>query len=79
MPEYSQKQLSDAFDLVKNKKDWKNPINAVIPEDKVVVAQAAISYFAYGMFTVSMVGKGKVRIMAPGYYAVEAMIENMFT
>lgn len=42
---YSHKELSAAFDLVKNPIHWKDPINALIPANKREVVCKAIKYF----------------------------------
>jgi hypothetical protein len=65
---YNRKQLHEAFDAVKDKKAWKMPIDAIIPNDKIDVTAAAIGFFAGGEAEVFKLKNGKVRIIAPGYY-----------
>ncbi len=67
---YARKQLHAAFDAVKDKKNWKMPIVATITEDKVDVTDAAISFFAGGGVETATLKNGKIRIVAPGYYAL---------
>lgn len=38
-------KLIDAFDLVKNRKDWKARIAAVVPAEKVKIVREAIVFF----------------------------------
>ena len=43
---YTFAALHDAFELVRDRKNWKNPINAVIYESNAAVVDAAIAFFA---------------------------------
>ncbi len=42
---FSETQLSDAFDLVKNREHWKGEISAIIFPVEVELVQAAISFY----------------------------------
>lgn len=65
---YNRKQLHEAFDAVKDKKNWKMPISAVIDAGKEDVTVCAISFFAGGNVDAFPLKNGKVRIISPGYY-----------
>ena len=66
---YTQQELDAAFKLVKSKRGWKYPINAVVPADKVGVCCAAINYFGCGQVKTRLSSTLKfTRITAPGYY-----------
>lgn len=65
---YSQKQLSVAFDKVKDQQHWKNPINALIdPGDRDIVYEAII-HFTGSIPSIVKSGK-QLRVRAHGYYA----------
>jgi hypothetical protein len=70
---YDMKQLQVAFNKVKDKRDWKNPIDALVdPSEDIAVISAAITYFGCGpsdYVTVIRKGKEKIRVRAAGYYA----------
>jgi hypothetical protein len=42
---WSEQELSDAFDLIKDKDDWKDPISATIPANKFEIAAAACVFY----------------------------------
>ena len=66
---YTQRQLHDAFDLVKNKSNWKLHINALVPNDvDRRLIEAACIYFAGSPPTFMREGK-RLRVTAAGYYA----------
>lgn len=66
---YTQQQLSDAFDLVKNRENWKLPINALVPSDADKrLIEAACIYFAGSPCEFIKQGK-RLRVVAAGYYA----------
>lgn len=71
MPVYTQEQLHAAFTKVENKVHWKNAINSVIDASEQDITNAAIVHFAYGNATFTSAGHGKLRVRAPGYYAME--------
>jgi hypothetical protein len=69
---YSEEQLHAAFDLVKDKENWKMPIDgAVIPEDQEDVVTAALIFFAGSpaQFEPIRERPGFLRVYAAGYYA----------
>lgn len=71
-PQFSQKQLSDAFDLVKDKSNWKMPINKVIEADDKTQRRIveAVQHFCGSMCEIYPTKKsGHVRVVAAGYYA----------
>lgn len=64
-------QLSRAFDKVRNPKDWKLPIKAIIDAKDQAVVEATIGYHVYGGATFRNLPGGKLEVRAPGYYAGE--------
>lgn len=67
---YTQDQLKNAFTMVENRDNWKHPIDAEIPEiDRHIVA-TAIEFFAGGKAKFTAAGEGRLRVKAPGYYAL---------
>lgn len=67
---YTQAELDAAFDLVKAKDHWKNPIDATIEadEDTRAAIHAAVAFFTGSETTVHPQPDGRVRFTAPGYY-----------
>lgn len=69
--EYTQGQLTEAFDRVKDPEYWKNPIDAVVTEDQKNVTVAAVVYFTATVPDVYPIDLGQVnkifRIKAIGY------------
>ncbi len=68
---YTQEQLHAAFTAVQNKDNWKYAINALIDPADEAVTGAAIMHFAYGNASFTPAANGKLRVRAPGYYAME--------
>lgn len=70
---YTQAQLKAAFDKVKNKRNWKNPIDALVdPSEDMRAINAAIVHFTGSPSDyVKVLRKGKemLRVRAAGYYA----------
>lgn len=66
--EYSREQLLQVFEQVCNKRNWKNPINKVVPldSDRDLIYEAIV-YFA-GCSPQFKVENDKLRIVAEGYY-----------
>lgn len=72
---YTQAQMEDAFEFVKPKNGWKNPIKAVVdsanPKIDINAILASIDYFCGGGgFSIPVEGSTKVKICAPGYYSI---------
>lgn len=67
----SQKRLGEVFDLVKNRENWKYPIDAVVPIGVATVAEieAAIDFYVGGDAFVTE-DRYNMLVTAPGYYAV---------
>jgi len=66
---FTKNELMDAFDLVRPKGHWKDPIDAIIPEDKQEVVDSAISFFTGGGADYCKVTQlGQIRVTAPGYF-----------
>jgi hypothetical protein len=65
---YTRTQLSSAFDLVKDPKDWKNKINAVVAPDADTdcITQAVI--FFTGSVPSIVKTKNGFNVRAAGYY-----------
>jgi hypothetical protein len=42
-------RLHEAFDAVKDKTNWKNPIKATIPDNQMAITEAAIAFFTGGL------------------------------
>lgn len=72
---YSTGTLSAAFDKVKSKTHWKNPVTAIIPVADFDVTSAAVSFYTGSELQWMREYKtgrnaGKVRVFADGYYRV---------
>lgn len=68
-----QEMLSNAFDLVKNPKGWKNPINTVVSKDADIdLIERAIMHFTGSMASITKVSKG-YKVVAAGYHNVIGM------
>lgn len=68
---YSRAELKAAFEKVRNTDNWKNPINAVIPQSDAEITRQAVIFFAgcSPKFTTARVDDGYLRVKAVGYYA----------
>lgn len=68
---YTQQELQDVFNLVKNRTHWKRRINKtlVLTGEQQRLVSAAISYFCGSPSEFQQLPNGKVRVTAPGYYA----------
>ena len=67
----TQEELSAAFDLVKDKERWKNPIDTTLDscdEEKQRLIEDAIIHFTGSVADVTRLKDGKVRFCADGYY-----------
>lgn len=67
---YTQDQLKNAFTLVESQENWKYPIDAEIPANDRHIVATAIEFFAGGQATFTAAGEGRLRVKAPGYYAL---------
>jgi len=67
---YTRAQLKAAFDIVKNRENWKYPIDTDIPSDSDFdMIEAAVIFFTGSVpFTADSDQDGMTRIMAAGYY-----------
>jgi len=67
--DYSQEELQEAFDIVKDPEDWKNPIVWVgkMDDDTLACVRAAIIHFTATEARVSDMGDGNLQIEAEGY------------
>lgn len=65
---FTRRQLNDAFNLVKDRKNWKYPVNALVPRDvdRNLIASAVIFYTG-SVPTFTREGR-KLRVRAAGYY-----------
>jgi hypothetical protein len=66
---YRQEQLAAAFDRVRDPRDWKAPIEAVIPEGDRVLVEHAVHWFTdtIPMFTALPGASGRLEVRARGY------------
>lgn len=65
-------EMRAAFDKVCDKRDWKNPIRAVIADEAIEVTVAAIEFFTASKAKVTAMlgfGEGMSYLIAEGYYA----------
>ena len=67
-PEYTDNELRTAFDKVKNKNNWKKPINRWIKESDLFVTEDAVIHYTGSVVNVVDEKEGKVKIHAEGYY-----------
>jgi hypothetical protein len=67
---YTEDQLREAFRLVKDKENWKLPVDAVVPgganRDAI---SAAVAFYTGSSAEFVKTGKGRYRVLAAGYYA----------
>ena len=68
---YSDEQMKQAFDLVKDKEHWKNPIKVTLPfttsEETLDIIFEAVVYYTGSMAEIYKVKKG-YRVEAIGYF-----------
>lgn len=71
---FDRPNLLEAFNRVQNRENWKLPIDAWVPPEVVDLTVAAIEFFAGGGAEVVERYEDerdvRVRIKAPGYYAL---------
>ena len=66
---YKDEDLHTAFELVKDKADWKMPIDATVPADTdMVLLTDAIIYYTGSVAEYEILGDGRIHVMADGYY-----------
>lgn len=69
---YSSEQviaMSEAFDLVKDEKNWKMPIDASVPADAdIALIEDAVAFYTGGLPVCVRLADGTWRVTAPGYY-----------
>jgi hypothetical protein len=71
---FTQAQMSQCFDNVKNAENWKDPINKTIANpgmQNLMCLAEAIVHFTGSFAHIKLLPNGKVRVTAPGYYATE--------
>ena len=64
----TRKYLSDLFDTVKDQKNWKNSINAVVPDKNREMLSHAIEFFTGSTAIIWPMFGNKIRVQAVGYY-----------
>jgi hypothetical protein len=66
---YRMEQLAKAFDRVRNPRDWKGPIHAVIPAEERPVVEKAVLWFTdtEPEFVVAPEATDRLVVKAPGY------------
>ena len=65
---YSQEQLLEAFNKVCDKKNWKNPIKAIIESKDLDIVREAVIHFTGSIIDEIPMKSNKIRIYADGYY-----------
>ena len=67
---YPKEEMTEAFNRVCNKENWKNPIDTTIraTEKDLDVIHDAIVFFTGSMADIWKVRKGMYRVQAAGYY-----------
>lgn len=68
--EFTFPQLDEAFDTVKNPKNWKMRGTGIIDADKLEVTSAAVVFFAGGGLEVVKRDGDQLVVTFPGYYAI---------
>ena len=70
---YTEQQLSDAFDRVANRDDWKAPIDCITVADEVVgredLIRKAVVFYTATEPAIVVCGSGYAHIQADGYRA----------
>lgn len=67
---FTTEELAKAFEDVKDKEHWKNPIDAVVPLGQKDVLEKAIPWYTGTEPTFYDIDKeGYLRVTAPGYFA----------
>jgi len=65
---YRQEQLAAAFDRIRDARDWKAPIRAVIPAAERPVVEQAVRWFTETTpVFVAVPGADQLEVTAPGY------------
>ena len=65
---FTQDELKAAFDKVADPRDWKNPVNSVVPVDFLAVTMLAVEFFTATKAEIRTVfPSGDVLIFAKGY------------
>lgn len=66
---YRREQLAAAFERVRNPRDWKAPIRAVIPAAQRPVVEKAVLWFTatVPVFMAASGATGRLVVRAPGY------------
>ena len=66
---YRLDELASAFDRVRDHRDWKAPIKAVIHADERPVVEQAVRWFTDTVpeFAPALGADGRLVVMAPGY------------
>ena len=67
---YTQEELSQAFDKIKTPGNWKEPIRATIPAEDYELASAAVAYFTGSNLEITANKNNQYTVYAAGYYAV---------
>jgi len=66
---YTHKQLTEAFEFIKNSEHWKNPIDAWIHPSKFdICAEACVYFTGSRLERCQSAGSSALRVTAPGYY-----------
>ena len=68
-------ELTEAFDWVCDRSNWKNPINCTVylSPRQIKLVRHAVAFFVGAFPTITFAttdGTAKVRVVSPGYYAI---------
>lgn len=69
---FTRRELSEAFDRVKDSDHWKNRINKVVAletEREIKAVEVAVTFFTGSIATVTPLGNDRFRVRAAGYFA----------
>lgn len=66
--DYTLLELHAAFDLIKDKEHYKNPIQATIPREDFAITSAACSFFTGSMLDISETTDTHYVVEAVGYF-----------
>ena len=67
MTTYTQDQLSEAFDAVRDQDDWRAPICVEVQGDEVIIVIEAIKHFTGTISDVTQLRDGIVEVRSVGY------------
>ncbi len=66
---FEQSDLEEAFDAVRDRDDWRAPIQAEIQQSEVLIVCAAITHFTGTVAELTNLADGLVEVRSVGYRA----------